>query len=153
MMTGNALLLVGRLSEVQQAVREQFQEGGSIATVLIVLVILGTIFITVFYLSIRQRRALQTTTPADPRRLFFDLANGVGLSVLQRDLLESVTRDLRLEHPAVVLLCPGSFDRHLAQWQRQRKRQPTPAKPPPDDLVSGLRDTLFPPSRTPHTAA
>lgn len=151
LMTESAFILVGGLSEVQRAVRDRFQDGGSITTAVLVLVALGLIIYAVFHFSMRQRRALQTTTPFNPQRLFSDLANGLGLTLPQRRFLDSVTRDLQLEQPAVVLLCPGLFDRHVNLWRHHRKSRPGAEEPTPDDHVNALRSVLFPtPSASAH---
>lgn len=133
----------GGLSETLRAVRGRFQEGGSIAVVLLLVATFILIFWIANLIAQRQRRARATTLPADPGRLFADLMSRLGLTPQQCKALEHIAGDLRLANPAVILLSPTLFDRGLERWQAARSSDP-PESADPTALMTEIRATLFP---------
>jgi hypothetical protein len=107
----------------QRAVRDQFQYGGSWISGILVLLSLAAIVILAGWLSRVQNRLQQGTENAprnsDPQRLYAHLLSNLGLSVPQRQLLESVARDLRLPHPTALLVSETLYDQCVEQWTRR----------------------------------
>ena len=107
----------------QRAVRDQFQYGGSWISVFLVLLSLAALVILVGWLSRIQNKLQQgnESVPrnSDPQRLYTHLLNNLGLSVPQRQLLESVARDLRLTHPTTLLISETLYDHCVEQWTRR----------------------------------
>ncbi len=141
----NALLLqANQLTDVQRAIRDRFQEGGSVKTVLLVMLALIAMVYTAYFLATRQQKGTGTTEP-DPQRLFRDLQGRLELTHHERHLLDRVAKDLRLKHPAVILLCPALFDRYLHEWHaRDGEGTPNTGDRPLAGPDSQLRRTLFP---------
>lgn len=130
-------------SPVERAVRERFQEGGSIVGVLLVaLTIAGVVAIT-YWLTLRSERA-NRPSPAvsDPQGLFSDCLEGSPLARPQRQLLLSVANDLRLAHPSVMLISEATFDECVVRW-RDEGEKPLPAAGD-DAIVTATRAALFP---------
>ncbi|MDO8632674.1 MAG: hypothetical protein Q7R41_19500 [Phycisphaerales bacterium] len=107
----------------QRAVRNQFQYGGSWTSVFVVLLSLAALVVLVGWLSRIQNRSQQRTENAprnsDPQRLYAHLLSNLGLNVPQRQLLESVARDLRLPHPTTLLVSETLYDQCVEQWTRR----------------------------------
>lgn len=107
----------------QRAVRNQFQYGGSWTSVFLVLLSLAALVMLVGWLTRIQNRLQQGAENAprnsDPQRLYAHLLCNLGLSVPQRQLLESVARDLRLPHPTTLLVSATLFDQCVEQWTRR----------------------------------
>lgn len=110
------LLQTYNLNPYQTAVRERFQEGGSITATLLVIAGVAAAVLLAYLLTRQQRRANRVDPMADPRQLFRDLQTRLKLSPKQRCVLDTVAEDLDLEHPAVLLLSPMIFDRCVGQW-------------------------------------
>ncbi len=135
----------GRLTEIQRVVREHFHEGGSLATVLFVLSGIAVVVLLAYGLTIRQRRVERIARSADPRGLFRDLQGKLGLTSPQRQLLDTMAKELRIENPAVILLCPALFDRYLGAWSVKRRKAIIGAdESSRPDVAAELRTTLFP---------
>ena len=107
----------------QRAVRNQFQYGGSWTSVFVVLLSLVAIIVLVGWLSRIQNRSQQSAANSprnsDPQRLYAHLLSNLGLSVPQRQLLESVARELRLPHPTILLISETLYDQCVEQWTRR----------------------------------
>ena len=131
----------GGLSATQRAVRDRLQDGGSLTATLLLVTALIVILLVTFYLTARQFRARATRLPSDPRRLFDDLVNRLGFTAPEREMLESLTLDLQLEHPAATLLSGTLFDRHLARWRNGIR---TAKMAEPENVVLQVRARLFP---------
>lgn len=117
-----AMLLssLAQLTGSQKAVRDQFQEGGSFAAVLLVLSGLAAMLYVAYYLAKRQRKTAVDTRHTDHGQLFSELVDKLDLSPPQRDLLEAAAKSLRLSKPAVILISSAMFDSYLAKWQSQQ---------------------------------
>ncbi|MGB2986278.1 MAG: HEAT repeat domain-containing protein, partial [Phycisphaerae bacterium] len=135
------------LTEIQRAVRDRFQEGGSLGMVVFIVLVLAGIVFIVFYLTRRQRNRDHSARRADPQRLFNDLLHKLDTMPEQRHLLEAVAKDLHLKRPAVILLCPALFDRYIGEWQtRQRSASTHAAGASRSQLILKARGVLFPAS-------
>jgi len=115
-----AQLQLNDLTEVQRATREHFQKGGSVVSVLLVMLGLALGVILTYWLSRQQQKVARNFRRNDPQKLFQDLMAKVELSEPQRRVLWSVANDLRLDHPAVLLISRTLFDRHVRTWKQQR---------------------------------
>ena len=135
-------LPLAQLTDVQRAVQEHFQRGGSKWTVLIILAILAGIILTTYLLTRRQERRTGATIANDPMGLYRDLLTDLNLTAPQRKLMERAARDAHLPHPAVILLSPEVFSRHVESQSTDSTR----AVPQADQqLIAQLKETLFPP--------
>ena len=141
----------GGLTEVQNAVRDYFQQGGSIASALFVLLGIVIILFTAYYLTHRRQQREESAHRADPEGLWGHLLQRLDLTPDQQQWLATVAKELRLTQPTVILLSPVLFQQHLASWQ-QRKSGPTQVAGSTDrEWVAKITDILFPsaPEETP----
>ncbi len=115
-------LAAGGLSPTQQAVRDSFQEGGSITQALLVLLAMIFAVLLLYLLTLWSRWAGQRRPARNPRQLFADVLSRLGLPPQQRDLLAKVASELNLKDPTVILVSPTLFDRHLEQWRAKQRR-------------------------------
>lgn len=144
-MTPDLLAQFERLTVFQRAVRDHFREGGSATTLLLILLGIGGVLLLVRVLSPRGSRKPEPEAFDEPLDVFTALMNQLALTPPQRRLLNQVAADLRLEHPAVLLLCPALFDRHLATWQKRAALAGQVVGDLADpELVRKLRRRLFP---------
>ena len=137
------LLQTDRLPDFYQAVRAQFNKGGTLGSMLIVLAGLIALVLLVYFLNRLEQKATTHTEPSDAQRLFRDLLARLGLTESQRRLLDAVARDLRLKNPTVLLLSERLFDRHVEEWAASQKARAA-AAPGREQLVSRMRARLFP---------
>jgi hypothetical protein len=144
---GAILLQVDGLTGPQRAVRNHFQEGGSIGLVLLVMAAVAGVVLIAYWLTRRQQRSAQKHARInDPQRLFGDLLQGLALTASQRRLLATVVRELGLKHPSVILLSPTLFERHIDQWRALGRSTGSDVESHAgEDLVAQTRDVLFPP--------
>ncbi len=144
-MTGDRLLLLADLSPTQQAVRDQFQHGGSATSVLLVLLAILAVGILVYVLTWFQERVRRAARHHGARKLFRDLLHKANLSEPQRRFLETVARDLRLVHPTKVLLSATLFDEAIQRWYAHRGRKEPPEKTSEGvNIAAQTRAALFP---------
>ena len=104
---------IDRLTETQRAVRGHFEEGGSIAMVLQVLLALAAIVLLAYLIAAWQERSRAVVEPADPWNLFHDLVDKTNLTTQQGRFLEDVVGSAGLSQPAVILLSPSLFDQYV----------------------------------------
>ncbi len=109
--------LLAQLTDIQQAVSDQFQKGGSFAAVLLVLSGLAAMLFVAYYLAKRQRKTAADAPHTDHGQLFSELIEKLDLSPSQRDLLEATAESLCLSKPAVILISSAMFDSHVEKWQ------------------------------------
>lgn len=143
----NLLLQIstGRLSETQRAVSEHFQKGGSITAILIILGCLFAVIVVVVLLTMRQQHSDPTRVVNDPKRLYQDVLDNLGLAPTQQDFLQTLATDLDLTHPTVILLSSRLFDQRCGEWKRRgRPRAIGLDSPAVEKLVSCIRTHLFP---------
>ncbi len=159
-MSATLLAPLAELTEIQRAVRDQFQKGGSLTALLLVMSGLAAVLLVAYYLTLRQRKAAVDTRHPDPQGLFNDLLNKLDLTPPQRRLLEGVARALRLGQPTVILLSPALFDRYLDQFRARQTgvsgrhqaastpgesaRSTTPGPGLESDLIAETHAVLFP---------
>ncbi len=138
-----ALLQPRDLTEIQRATREHFQKGGSIVSVL--LVMLGVAFgvILAYWLSRQQQRLARNVRRNDPQKLFQELMAKIELSEPQCRALRRVSDDLGLDHPAVLLISRTLFDQHVQAWKQQRPTGNRPKNAGEDNALLVAQRTLF----------
>ncbi len=133
------------LTEAQRAVREHFKQGGSAGTVLLVTIGLGVAVWLAYFLSTRTQQAGAGDSCNNAQKLFRDLMRRLNLAAPQRRWLSRVANDLRLDHPAVILLSRDIFDECVGRWRANSAETPpasnTHGRSP---AAAGIRETLFP---------
>jgi len=134
------LLQSDRLPLFYQAVRDQFNRGGTLGSVLIVLACLTGVVLLVYFLNRLEQRSTKSVEPSDAQRLFRDVLARLGLNEGQRQLLEAVAKDLRLKNPTVLLLSERLFDQNVQEWARRQKGRSEDR----EQVVSRMRSRLFP---------
>ena len=134
------LLQSDRLPLFYQAVREQFNKGGTLGSVLIVLASLAGLVLLVYCLNRLEHKSTKNTEPSDAQRLFRDVLAKLGLNEAQRQLLEGVAKELRLKNPTLLLLSERLFDQHVREWAGRQKGRAAER----DKVVSRMRSRLFP---------
>lgn len=142
----HTLLQSSPWSPVERAVRERFQEGGSIVGVLLVaLTIAGAVAIT-YWLTVRSERASRPSLAvSDPQGLFNDCLEGAPLARPQRQFLLSLANDLRLPHPSVMLISEATFDECVARWRSAGDDGEKSRRAAGDDATAtATRAALFP---------
>lgn len=139
------LAMPAQLTEIQRAVRDRFQEGGSFTAVMLVLLGVAGVVLAAYYLTLRQRRANENARQASPERLFRDLLGKLDLTSHQRQILHTMVSDLRIKHPAVILLSPELFDCYLGEWQvRQHRTTIDEDEQMNPRITARIRRALFP---------
>lgn len=143
------------LTEFHQAIRDRFQEGGSVTAFILAVVALLGFAILVYWLTKWQRRAaLGKEIQSDPLRLYIGLLTRLKLTPHQIEFLKSAANHSRLEHPTVLLLSERVFDQLVGGTGSQNEAGSDSAMPagetarpsglwPPID-VGTLRRKLFP---------
>ena len=128
-----------------RSVHEYFQRGGSPMVILYVFAWGAALILLLFLVHRFQQR--HSRQPIDqPKRLFRSVLTRLELSVQQRDLLRRMARDLELEHPTALLLCPKTFRRQAALWSDPIDDEPDdeqPARLPPVAEFESLGEALF----------
>ena len=137
------LLQSDQLPLFYQAVRNQFNQGGTLDSILVVLAGLVALVSAVYFLNRLDLKATAHSEPSDAQRLFRDLLTRLGLNDAQRHLLDAVAKDLRLKNPTVLLLSERAFDRYVQEWAgRQKGRAPLGTER--EQVISRMRGRLFP---------
>jgi len=141
----NAALLAqsDRLTPLLDAVRDRFQRGGSIASVVFAVVGLVAVLGAIYLFMCRRDKFGARGRLDDPQRLFRDLLHKLELPLEQRRLLEAVVRDLRVAHPTALLLSANLFDRYVDRWRSEGRRRPADEGPELQQLVDSARRSLF----------
>ena len=129
------------LTEIQQAVRDQFQRGGSLSTVLVVVLCVSAAVLLVWVLTRLFRAREGGNLPDNPKQLFHDLLEKLDVSAPQRQVLDRMAKDLRLKQPSTILLSESLFERCAAQWRTGRA-----GARGDQELVCQIRAVLFPKS-------
>jgi len=97
------------------AIRDRFAAGGSVSEFILVLttiLVMMVILYAVMRHGVRRRQGVLN----HQRKLFDQLIRSQDLGVGHRDMLRRIARDLRLEHPTVLLLSPQLLRIHANQW-------------------------------------
>ena len=132
-------MAAGDLSEIQEAVRDQFQRGGSFTRVVVVLLcILAGVLLAYVLTQLLGARPKRKRSD-NPQLLFLDLLDELKISVPQRRLLNHMVRDLRLKQPSTILLSETLFDQFVTQWGDARRIADYDQQ-----MIGELRAALFP---------
>ena len=129
------------LTEIQQAVRDQFQRGGSLTTVLVVVLCVSVGVLLIWALTRLFRTREGGNLPDNPKQLFHGLLEKLDVSAPQRQVLDRMVKDLRLKQPSTILLSESLFERCAAQWRTGRA-----GARGDQELVCQIRAVLFPKS-------
>ncbi len=129
-----------RMPEFYRAVREQFNQGGTLGSILIVLAALMGLVVLVYVLNRLEQKSTKQATPMDSQSLFRDLVSRLDLSETQREWLLELVKDMPVENPTVLLLSEQLFDNHVREWQGSRRG----ARPESEKAISKVRARLFP---------
>ncbi len=99
-----------------KAARDHFTRGGS--PIVLVYAAVGAAALVVVLLIVQriQSRTVRRRSTFNPQKLFANLVGQSGLPVMQRETLRQMADDLRLTHPAVMLLGPEIFEAHARRW-------------------------------------
>ena len=107
----------------QRAVRNQFQQGESVGSLLLGVGCLVAVVVLVLVIARLQARWNQREERAQeeshPQRLYMHLICALGFTAAQRHLLEALAKASTLGHPTALLVSDVLFDRCVAQWERQ----------------------------------
>ncbi len=137
-------LQLARLTELQRAVSEHFNTGGSVLSVILVIASIVLLVATVAILTRRQEERLETSTPSDPQKLFRDLVVNLSLNVQQRSLLANIAKDLELRHPTILLISSRFFEESVRKWHEFLQSSGVRRKVPDEQFIERLYQVLFP---------
>lgn len=133
------------LTQAQRAIRDHFQQGGSILSVFMVLIVIAAIVALAYWLSQHTAHFDGTAKRNDPVKLFFDLMRRMNFSQEQQKTLEKIVREQEVKNPAVILLCPNLFDRYVGRWEEQQPQSNASRKNHVRrQLLKETRQRLFP---------
>jgi hypothetical protein len=129
----------------REAVQDQFRDGGSLGSALLVGGLLIAIIVLTFLLTRRQERTRQSEGFRGPARLFHDLMNRLPLSSEQKRLLQAIARRNKLPHPTVLLLSPALFDQYAERYHQARATNvPAPRALAEAEVTRQTRRALYP---------
>lgn len=120
-------------------IRDRFAAGGSIADFVLALTGLLVAF-AILYGLMRWKMQRSKGVIYSPRKMFDKSLRAVSIRVDQRDMLRRIARDLRLDHPTVLLLSPQLLTLYGNQWMSATKSVSETQRQQLDDLSA----TLFP---------
>lgn len=118
------LVAFAPLSERMEGIRGHFAGGGRWSGVIVVFAALAGCLLVLAVVQ-HVRDTVKRREPDHPGRFFRTLLGGLGLTVRQRRILQRMATDLRLEHPAVVLLSRELFREQAAAWDKMARNIPT----------------------------
>jgi len=137
--------MIAQINQAQRSIQEHFRQGGSWLTFLLVFFLIGSLVWITYYLTKRQQRTVELSREVNHQRLFEDLLNKLEFTTTQRQRLESMANDLRLEHPTTLLLAPGIFDRCVERWKSVLQTAGNKIDDRTgDNSLSNIRGILFP---------
>jgi hypothetical protein len=136
----------------QRAVRNQFQQGESVGSLLLGIGCLVAVVVLVLVIARVQSRWNQHNedeqTNGHPQRLYVHLICALGFTAAQRQLLEAVAKASTLDHPAALLISDVLFDRSVARWDRQPgERLADSRRIEERKVLATARSRLFPEGR------
>ncbi|MBN1513484.1 MAG: hypothetical protein JXB13_15820 [Phycisphaerae bacterium] len=120
-------------------IHNRFVSGGSTPGDVGLVLLLGAAFVAFLYVLFRMQRRWRRKEIDNSGKLFRTLLLDLGLSPADRSLLMAVARDRRLTEPAILLLGPSPFWRHVRPWS---DAQPGRRRPGPE-VVERLATRLF----------
>jgi len=142
-------VVIKELDTLQQSLKQELHRGVEPRSALLVLGA-AIILLAIVYWP-RRRKAVIKAAPEinDSFKLFKDLTTKLPLNPQQQGLLTQVAREMRLEHPAVLLICAALFGKHTHDWQRMRahRTRKEPSKEQTAQLQE-IRAILFPQTQT-----
>lgn len=132
------------LGPVQQAMRDQFQKGGSLRDVLLGFGTVLAVVAVAWGLTRRQQRAAARKNTDDPWSVFHDLLRRLDLPHPQLRILVSVCDTSRPSHPSALMLSSRLFDNAAEVWREKRVSQGRP--PSTEELrdLTCVRAALYP---------
>jgi len=142
-LTPSLLLTSDGLTPLQLAVREHFQRGGSVATIVMAVIVMVLVTVAAYQIFKRRQQGASRSQVDDPQRLFKDLLHLLELPLQERKLLLRVARDLRLRHPSVLLLSGVLFERYFEQWRSEGRRGAVDESATASGLMPAIRKSLF----------
>jgi len=131
--------------ESLRIIRDRFQRGDSITSLLVVLSLFAILVFLVGWLSRRSSKAGRASARDNPQRLFRTLLERLPLTTAQREWFGKVVAEVRLEHPTVLLLSRDLYDRHFGRGSHHRAETGHKADRFADaELAAAVRRALFP---------
>ncbi|GJM26615.1 MAG: hypothetical protein DHS20C16_30300 [Phycisphaerae bacterium] len=131
--TGETVAPIDRL----HGIRDRFATGGSVAdfvlVITLILLALAALY-GIMHWGMRRRRGAFF----NPRKLFDKTLRSLSLRVDQRDLVRKIARDLRLQHPTVLLLSPQLLNLYGNQWMSATDNVTDSQRTQLDDLSTHL---------------
>ncbi len=119
-----SLVAFAPLGERMEGIRGHFAGGGRWSGVIVVFAALAACLLVLAVVQ-HVRDTAKRREPDHPGRLFRTLLGGLALTARQRHILQRMATDLRLEHPAMVLLSPELFREQAAAWEKVARNAPT----------------------------
>lgn len=101
-------------------IRDRFATGGSIAD-FILAVTLILVGLALLYGVMRWGMRRRSGAIYSPKKMFDKALRTVNLRVEERDLVRKIARELRLQHPTVLLLSPQLLNLYGNQWMSATK--------------------------------
>ena len=129
------------LTPAQRSVRDYFETGGAIGTVVLAIVMLvGVVWLTGRLSEFFRRARERSIQPDDPKRLFHDVLAKLKLTRDQRRFLRVLSKHHALAHPTTLLLSESFYDRCVEKSSPSRGYRATG-----DTVIAAqVRDVLFP---------
>ncbi len=141
-MNGN----LGQLNAVQESVRQQFEQGGSIGGLLLVLGCIIALIVLVVLATRWQALKSGKAESQNPSRLFREILAELRLSTAEQQWLRDQAKAHRVTNPLTSLLSPVMFDQLAVKCGVSEGSSP-PWKNPVDfspNQIRAVRKKLFP---------
>lgn len=133
------------LDQIVKSIRQEFQTGGSVTAMLLVLLGIVALVMITYWLTRRQEQHAQPSVLDDAHALFESLLGHLPLSDPQRHFLRSVARELKLEQPSVLLVSRQLYHRHVREWQEKNGQSGHPDRHSgPPAVAAETARVLFP---------
>jgi len=124
-----------------QALREQFNRGGTFGSVLITLGGFALLILVVAVLTRFDQRRRVIPEPDHSARVFREALQKLGVPPSQQRVFEAMAGETKARHPAALLLSEKLYDQHVAQWHSNRGAR---AGDPDHAILIKARTRLFP---------
>ena len=146
-----AFAQIESFNAMQRSVREHFQEGGSVAGVLLALVTITGVLCLAYLWTRQIERGTNPDVRLNEYGLFRRVVGRLELDAEGKQLLLAVARKSGLKHPSVLLLSPSLFDRYVVGAMSveeatlsSKSLVQRPAGSHRSESLEVLRDQLFP---------